>query len=161
ARKGGVPAVSSITELSKLSQKIRTSQASLTVELNKVRIQMTKPVQPVQTAAQQADVKKKEEADTKDLDQSLPAATELAAAIEESVKAIVDMADPIVADPPAQDSAELKTAFDEIESASKDAETKIAEARQQIMQKLQAARNYAPETRKTALDAFSRLQVQL
>ncbi|CAE8721864.1 unnamed protein product [Polarella glacialis] len=161
ARKGGVPAVSSITELSKLSQKIRTSQASLTAELNKVRIQMTKPVQPVQTAAQQADVKKKEEADTKNLDESLPAATELAAAIEESVKAIVDMADPIVADPPDQDSAELKTAFDEIESASKDAETRIAEARQQITQKLQAARNYAPETRKTALDAFSRLQVQL
>jgi len=49
----------------------------------------------------------------------------------------------------------------EIEAATADAQAKIAEARKEINLKLQAARRFAPETRKSALLEFSNLQQKL
>jgi len=162
ARKGGVAATSSVTELSKLSPRIRAAQAGVVEQLNKVKAALTtKPAAPVQTPAQKEQQKQQEEKDAKDLETSLPAAKELTSAAEECVTAISSMADPILADPPADDSEVLKKAFEEIEAAATEAQTKITEARTQITQKLQAARGYAAETRKTALTEYSALQTKL
>eukprot|EP00931_Biecheleriopsis_adriatica_P033416 TRINITY_DN193_c0_g1_i5.p1 TRINITY_DN193_c0_g1~~TRINITY_DN193_c0_g1_i5.p1 ORF type:complete len:2073 (-),score=714.85 TRINITY_DN193_c0_g1_i5:36-6125(-) len=159
ARKGGASATSSVTELSKLSPKIRTAQAAIVEQLTKVKAQLAKPAQP--SAAQKEQAKKQEEKDTKDFQASLPAVKDLTTAAEDSVQAIASMADPITADPPADGSDDLKKALDEVEASSTDAQNKITEARKQITQKLQGARNYAPETRKTALAEFSALQTRL
>jgi len=159
-RKGGVSATSSVTELSKLSPKIRAVQAAVTEQLQKVKTQIAKP-SPAQTAAQKEAEKKKEETDTKELDAALPPAKELASAAEESVENLVSLADPIVASPPAEESEELKGALEEIEAAFQESQNKISEARKLITEKLQSARSYAPETRKKALAEYSGLQTML
>merc|ERR1719359_824242 len=68
------------------------------------------------------------------------------------------MAAPIVNDPPEDAGASLKKVMDEIEAAANDAQTRLTEARQQINTKLQAAKTWAPETRKTALEQFTAFQ---
>jgi len=94
------------------------------------------------------------------LESTLPVQKELVSAAESGVISIIELASPLLSDPP-DDGDPFNAAMDEIESAAEEAQTKITEARKQINLKLQAARSYAPETRKKALAEFSGLQQKL
>ncbi|CAE7346604.1 Man1a1 [Symbiodinium natans] len=152
-RKGGPPATASVTEMSKLLPKVRAAQAGVVEQLNKARAALAK--------LGQAGGKEKEEKDSKDFQEAFPAIKDLTSVAEESVVAIVTMAEPIISNPPAEGSDDLKKALDEVEAASTDAQTKINEARKEITQKLTGAKNYAGEARKTALTEYSALQAKL
>lgn len=160
ARKGGVSATSSVTELSKLSPKVRTVQASVTTELNKIRGQLNKVQQSAKQAEAAEQQKKAEEKDLKDLQESMPKIQECVATADAAVTAIIEMSAPLIAEPP-EDGEPFKMAMDEIENAATEAQSKITEARKSINLKLQAARSYAPETRKKALSESSVLQQKL
>lgn len=165
-RKGGAGATSFVTELSRLSPKLRQLQLALSGEVQRLKLLAGKtPAGSVgilkKSAETEAANKASEERDSKELLSSLPSTKDAVTLAEDSVEAIGLMAAPLVADPPDDDADMLKNAIDEIEQAAGDAQTKITEARSQINAKLQAARKFAPETRKTALQEFSCLQQKL
>jgi len=164
ARKGGAAATTSVTELSKLSPKIRTLQSTLTAELARVRNLSAS------AAKGDADKKKvesdkfgkqKQEADNKAFEAALPHAQAASSAAEEAVEAVNLMASPLVSDPPEEDAPALNKATADVEKAAAAAQTKVTEARNLINKKLQDARAYHPETRKTAVAEFSTLQSKL
>eukprot|EP00930_Biecheleria_cincta_P082776 TRINITY_DN72430_c0_g1_i1.p1 TRINITY_DN72430_c0_g1~~TRINITY_DN72430_c0_g1_i1.p1 ORF type:complete len:1990 (-),score=675.87 TRINITY_DN72430_c0_g1_i1:92-6022(-) len=153
-RKSGPKSVAFVAELAKLVPKIRATVTSVNEQLNKVKAS-------VNAAENREKNAKKEAEDTKELNEFLPEAKQMSASVLESVEALMSLADPIVASPPPDDSDDLKNAFNEIETTLNEAQTKIAEARKQIAGKLGAAKNYAPETRKTALSEYTALQASL
>lgn len=161
ARKGGPAAMTSVAELSKLSPKVRTSQAGITTELNKAKAQLTRIQQTAKAAEAKEQQKNAEEKDSKELEETLPVVKELIDASDTSVTSVLNMATPLLSEPPEDGSDALKTAMDEIEEATSKAQEKIAEARKDINAKLQAARSYAPETRKRALAECAVLQQKL
>mmetsp|Transcript_90376 Transcript_90376/g.238383 ORF Transcript_90376/g.238383 Transcript_90376/m.238383 type:complete len:1804 (+) Transcript_90376:3-5414(+) len=165
ARKAGVSATSSVTDLSKLSPRLRSLQMGLTLEVTKLRGFLTRAsagaANVKQQAATSAANKVAEERDSKELQEALPATKEIVNTAEDSVEAIVMMAAPLIADPPDDDGDILNRATEEIELSAADAQTKITEARSQINLKLQGARKFAPETRKIALTEFSSMQQKL
>ncbi|CAE7304762.1 unnamed protein product, partial [Symbiodinium sp. CCMP2456] len=69
------------------------------------------------------------------------------AEIEESVRSIVDMADPLMAEPPDGESDMLQSAIDEVESAAKECEKRIAPARARFTKLQQAAKNLPLDVR--------------
>jgi len=156
-RKGGASATASVTEMSKLLPKLRQAQAGLVEQLNKVRASLAKSG----TAAAAKESKEQIEKDTKDFEEAIPAIKDLTSVAEESVMAIVTMAEPIISNPPAEGSEDLKKALDEVEAASTDAQTKINEARKEIQTRLTGARQYAVEVRKKAMTEYSALQSKL
>mmetsp|Transcript_140529 Transcript_140529/g.365619 ORF Transcript_140529/g.365619 Transcript_140529/m.365619 type:complete len:1956 (-) Transcript_140529:48-5915(-) len=161
ARKGGAPATSSVTDLSKLSPRLRVLQTGLTTEVARVKGFLAKVQTGAANAKKQAELQAAEEKDSKELQETLPATKELVSSAEDSVEAVVMMAAPLIADPPDDEGDGLKKALEEVETAAADAQGKITEARSQINAKLQAARKFAPETRKTALTEFSGMQQKL
>jgi len=165
ARKGGAPSLPTVTELSKLSPRVRSLQTSLTAEISRIKGIMQKAQQGVQSlkklAENQEAQKKAEEKDTQEFQDALPAMVELVTAAEDSVESIALMASPLLAEPPEEPGGILKMAMEEIETAAKEGQEKIAEARRQLNIKLTAARKYAPETRKNALAEYSVLQQKL
>jgi len=165
ARKAGISATSSVTDLSKLSPRLRSLQMGLTLEVTKLRGFLTRAsagaANVKQQAATSAANKVAEERDSKELQEALPATKEIVNTAEDSVEAIVMMAAPLIADPPDDDGDILNRATEEIELSAADAQTKITEARSQINLKLQGARKFAPETRKIALTEFSSMQQKL
>merc|ERR1712151_1132187 len=152
-----------VTELSRLSPKLRQIQASVTAELNKLKSMCQKLAFAAKAKSPEAlaQEKAKEEEDAKDLADSLPAAAEIVTAAEEAAEAIAAMAAPLIDEPPDQEGDVLKRALEEIETNAVEAQNKITEARKQVNVKLQGARKYAPETRKKALEEFSALQTKL
>mmetsp|Transcript_19919 Transcript_19919/g.49710 ORF Transcript_19919/g.49710 Transcript_19919/m.49710 type:complete len:1953 (-) Transcript_19919:135-5993(-) len=154
ARKGGISATGLVTELSKLSPRLRALQAGLAVEATKVKSLLQKLHSGVVDSKRQAE-------QAKELEESLPPAKEAVASAEDSVEAVAMMAAPLIEDPPEDDADLLKKALEEVEFSANDAQNKITEARSQINVKLQGARKFAPETRKAALTEFSALQQKL
>eukprot|EP00930_Biecheleria_cincta_P057710 TRINITY_DN4359_c0_g3_i1.p1 TRINITY_DN4359_c0_g3~~TRINITY_DN4359_c0_g3_i1.p1 ORF type:complete len:1928 (+),score=567.13 TRINITY_DN4359_c0_g3_i1:69-5852(+) len=124
------------------------------------QVQQTKPAAPQAPVKAEVD-KSREEKDTKDLDECLPIAREAALAAEETIEALVALADPIVAFPPPDDSDDLKNALDEVEAMVQDAQARITDARKVVASKLTSARTYVPEVRKVALAEYSALQTNL
>jgi len=165
AKRGGISATPKVTELSKLSPRIRSLQASLSAELVRVKAFVTKSQMTEaqkKKAAETAEANKEvEERDTKILEEELPAMQELVSTAEESADAVVTMSAPLIAEPPDDDDEMLKKSIEEIEAAATEAQTKIGDARNQINTKLTAARKFAPETRKNALAEFSGMQTKL
>mmetsp|Transcript_23922 Transcript_23922/g.38200 ORF Transcript_23922/g.38200 Transcript_23922/m.38200 type:complete len:2017 (-) Transcript_23922:43-6093(-) len=165
ARKGGPSATFFVTELSKLSPKLRSSITSLTAELNRVKGWITKMSTKEEFAKQkaqsQAELKDKETKHSKELAESLPEIKAVVAAALEAVDVINKMASPIIADPPDEEDSSLEKLLDQVEKNAKDAQEKLTDARQKINAKLQEARQYAPETRKKALAEYTELQGQL
>ncbi|CAK0797577.1 unnamed protein product, partial [Prorocentrum cordatum] len=160
-RKGGAQATSFVTEISKLSPRLMKLRPGILTELGKIskvagNVEAAKKV--AETAAAQ---KAAEEKDAKELSEILPVAQELVTAAEDATESLSILASPLVADPPDEAGDALKDAMTEIEAATADAQAKIAEARKEINLKLQAARRFAPETRKSALLEFSNLQQKL
>lgn len=160
ARKGGSSTANLVTELSKLSPKVRSVQAGVTTELNKVRGQLMRMQQTAKQAEAKEQQRQAEEHDAKDLQDSLPTLAELVSVAVAAVNAIVQMASPLIADPP-EEGETFTLAMNEIEGAATEGQNKITEARKQINLKLQGARSYAPETRKKALSECSTLQQKL
>lgn len=163
ARKGGPSANIAVSQLSQLAPRIRTLQAAATVELNKAKATLAKAEQEGQKsmAAQQAQAAS-EERDARELEGSLPEATTQVTAAEDGVEAVTILTQALVNDPPESlDSPACKLQLSEVESAYTDAQTKVTEARSVINTKLQGARKFAPEARKTALAQFSALQSRL
>jgi len=165
ARKGGAPATAFMTQLSKLSPRLRVLQTSLTAEVSKIRGLSAKATAGAATAKKLADSaaanKAAEEKDSKEFEDALPGIKEIVGSAEEAVEGIVVMAAPLIADPPDDDGEILNRATEEVETAATEAQSKITEARSSINTKLQAARKFAPETRKKALAEFSSLQQKL
>jgi len=165
ARKLGLPATSLVTEFSRQSSKMRTVQASLTTETNRVKGILFKSQKDAQANKRlvelQEQSKKQEEADAKAFEQSIPEAQDMLTSAEDSVESVVIMASPLVAEPPEEAGETLDKALVEIEMAALDAQNRITETRQHIGNKLMAARKYAPETRKRALNDFSTMQQKL
>jgi len=161
ARKAGASATKEVTELSKLSPKVRAVQANVTTELNKARGALTKLQAASKAAEAKEQQKKAEEHDLKDLEESLPMIQEQVTLSETSVNAVMEMANPLLSEPPEEGSDALKLALEEIEKTATEAQDKISEARKQINLKLQGARSYAPEARKKALAECSVLQQKL
>ncbi|CAJ1460296.1 unnamed protein product [Effrenium voratum] len=136
--------------------KIRAAQTALVEQSNAVRALLA----PGGAALKEKN-KEKEEKDLKEFEEGLPAAKDLTSLAEESVVAIVTMAEPIMSNPPPEGSEDLKKALDEVETTATDAQNKITEARKTITQKLATARSYAIETRKTAIAEYGALQAKL
>lgn len=160
ARKCGPAATPAVTELMKLSPRVRTLQASMTTEMNKVKLLVTKAREEApRRAAEAAAQKEAEERDMNQLNETIPLVYEVASTAHEAVEAVEGKAEPLLESPPEDDGDEcFKKVLDEVEQSASDAQTKINEARAHINSKLQAARKYAPDARKAALAEFSRLQ---
>lgn len=124
------------------------------------QVQPTKPVAPQAAVKIEVD-KSREEENNRDLEESLPVAREAALAAEETIEALIALADPIVASPPPADSDDLKFALDEVEAMVQDAQARITDARKVVAAKLSSARSYVPEVRKIALAEYSGLQTNL
>jgi len=161
ARKAGPPAMSSVTEMSKLSPKVRTAQASVTTELNKARAHLNKLTAATKAAEAKEKQAKQEENDSKELDEFLPGLKETVEAVDTAVTSVVNMATPLLSEPPEEDTDAFKAAMDEVETGTNGAVEKLTEARKEINAKLQGARSYAPETRKRALAECSVMQQKL
>jgi chromosome segregation ATPase len=154
ARKGGPSAQSSVTELSKLSPRIRTVQASVNAELNKAK----QASNAKKTAAEQ---QKAEARDEKLFKEALSAVQEMLTDAKEAVDSIVEFASPLVADAPDVVDEGLKASLREVEGHAQEAGTKINEARTKIGQSLQAAKQYAPKAGKAATEELNKLQTQV
>jgi len=112
-------------------------------------------------AMAKAKQKEREEKDAKDLADSLPAAKEMTSAAEDSVEVVATMASPLLAEPPEEMNEVMAKALEDVETAAKEAQHKVSEARREINAKLQGARTYSAETRKNAISEFSALQQKL
>lgn len=165
ARKGGISSTSSVTELSKLSPKLRTLQTGVTAEMTRVKGLLMKVQMGAVNAKKQAEAaaanQAAEERDIKELDAALPAVQELLSGTEECVEAICMMAVPLIEEPPEDSSDILKKALEEIEASANDAQNKITEARRQINAVLQNARKFAPEAKKKAQTEVANMQQKL
>merc|ERR1719410_1327693 len=82
ARKGGASTLSLVTDLSKLSPRVRTAAAGITTELNRVRAQYAKILAMTKQNEAMEQQKKAEENDAKDLEATLPILQELVSAAE-------------------------------------------------------------------------------
>eukprot|EP00927_Polykrikos_kofoidii_P022008 TRINITY_DN20667_c0_g1_i1.p1 TRINITY_DN20667_c0_g1~~TRINITY_DN20667_c0_g1_i1.p1 ORF type:complete len:2068 (-),score=493.97 TRINITY_DN20667_c0_g1_i1:213-6416(-) len=155
ARQGGPSAVNSVTEMSKLSPRLRTIQNLVSAELGKARAAAARAL-PASEMNERAEAR-----DQKTFQEGLPAATDAANIALDAVEAVGIMAGPLEADPLEESGSHLQKSLAEIERAALDAQTKITSARNQINVKLQDARKFAPETRKAALLEYSDLQAKL
>jgi chromosome segregation ATPase len=155
ARKAGPTGIASVTELSKLSPRIRTSITNVTAELNKIKALIGG------SAKNAAETKKLEAQQKKEFDEALPAVTKAVSDAADAVEAVNTTAAPIIADTPEEPDEELKKTLTEIETAATAAQNKINECRQKINTKLTAARAWAPDARKAALAEFTSLQGKL
>jgi len=160
-RKGGPQATSFVTEISKLSPRLMKLRPTILTELGKMSKLAGNAGAAKKAAETAAAQKEAEEKDAKELSDALPAAQELVSAAEDATESLSILASPLIADPPEEAGDILKDAMSEIETATAEAQNKIAEARKEINLKLQAARKFAPETRKQALTEFSTLQQKL
>merc|ERR1719193_1246660 len=126
ARRGGHAATGSVTELSKLSPKLRTMQTQLAMEIQKVRALTTKAQAGAANAKKQAETaaanKAAEEKDSKDFQEALPATQELVTQSEDAVESVNALAAPLIAEPPDESSELLKQAIEEIETAAGEAQ---------------------------------------
>jgi len=142
-----------VIDLSKLTPRVRTLQASISMTLQKAKGQANK-------AKEQEKEQVQEVKDAADHKASLAAPTEAVSAAEDSVEAVTILAKPLMEDPP-ESADTAKAHIDEVEASANEAQTKVAEARTLINTKLQSAKKYAPETRKKALTAYAELQGKL
>eukprot|EP00927_Polykrikos_kofoidii_P031606 TRINITY_DN27151_c0_g1_i1.p1 TRINITY_DN27151_c0_g1~~TRINITY_DN27151_c0_g1_i1.p1 ORF type:complete len:2139 (+),score=568.46 TRINITY_DN27151_c0_g1_i1:1-6417(+) len=167
SRKNGVSATSVVTELSKLSPKVKSLQTMLATELNKLKGVLLK----TQTAKQIAEFDKKreeagrearllEEQDAQAFQEMLPKAKESTAEVETVVEAVSALAGPLILDPPEEGEAK-DNALCRVELVATDAHKKLTEARNDLNSRITHARKYAPETRKVALMELSVLQGRL
>jgi hypothetical protein len=175
ARKQGIGASPTVTELSKLMPKITAVQNSATVELNKVRAILAKRTGDEKRAeaaakikasleAKQAEAaaanKVQEEKDTTEFQALLPKLVEDTTAVDAAVDALSQVAAPLLAEPP-EASPELDTELLAIQNDAEGAQKKLQETRGELNIKINDARKYAPETRKTALAELQKLQIKL
>jgi len=123
ARKAGPSAVSSVTDLSKLSPRFRTATTSLATELNKIKAFVNQAASAKQTAASKEAQQKQEEKHGKEFEEAFPVVEESCSAAEDAVEAVSIMAAPIINDPPEDAGASMKKVMDEIESAANTAQT--------------------------------------
>lgn len=160
ARKNGAEGSGAVAEFSKLSPKVRNAQRDVTAELNKVRAVLTQLQASSKAEYAKEQQKRAEEHDAKDLEDTMPGVREQVDSAEAGVATVLELASPLLADPPSEGGA-FDAAMDSIENTASEAQEKILEARKQVNLKLQAARSYAPETRKRALAEMSVLQQKL
>mmetsp|Transcript_28031 Transcript_28031/g.48855 ORF Transcript_28031/g.48855 Transcript_28031/m.48855 type:complete len:2072 (-) Transcript_28031:148-6363(-) len=164
-RKGGPSALTSVTELSKLSPRIRTTLSQLTAEVNKIKgfqaAAVRKAEQKKKDAENAEKLKKQEGAHLKEFQAALPPLKESVSAAEDTVEAVHIMAQPLVNDPPEEPGEAMQQSMGEVEKSAAEAQTKLNEARQKVTTKLTAAKAYAPEARKKAVAEFSALQDKL
>eukprot|EP00929_Paragymnodinium_shiwhaense_P078674 TRINITY_DN407_c0_g4_i1.p1 TRINITY_DN407_c0_g4~~TRINITY_DN407_c0_g4_i1.p1 ORF type:complete len:2118 (+),score=935.15 TRINITY_DN407_c0_g4_i1:97-6450(+) len=154
-RKGGAAATQQVSELSKLSARLRKVQTGIAAEITKVKTAAA----AAPTAAEAS--KKNEEKDKEDFEAALPESQQLVADCEDAAEALNIRAthiEEIAADDPSQQDDK---ALLEIEKAAQQAAQKITSARKQIDSKLTACRKYAQNVRKQALEEFSSLQAKL
>lgn len=86
-RRGGPSATSTVTELSKLSPRLRKIQQQLAEESQKVRVLLSKAQATVANAQTAAATKAQEERETKQLEEMLPATQEVVALSIDAVEA--------------------------------------------------------------------------
>jgi len=163
-RKGGTAATASVTELSKLSPKLRSLHTGLQAEITRVKNIISKATQGAANAQKRKEdevvQKAAEEKDMRTYLDDLASIQELVTAAEDSADAVVMTAEPLIAEPPDEGDF-LQNAMEEIEAAAADSQEKIAAARKEINAKLQGARKFAPDTRKAALGEYSGMQQKL
>jgi hypothetical protein len=155
ARKAGPTGLASITELSKLSPRIRTASTNLTAELNKLKGLAAAAVKNT------VDIKKLEEKQKKEFDEWLPTIQVAVTGAVDVVQSAVDQAAPIINDPPDEAGDALKKILEEIDQAAVSAQTKVNEARQKLTTKMALAQKFAPEAKKIAVAEFTLLQNKL
>jgi len=152
ARKAGPAAATCITDLSKLLERSQKLRQEVTVLLSKLRPK----AKNAQTAA---DNKAKEAKDAAAFKPILAKLTKDVAAVEDVVSAVSKKADPVVAQRP--EGEELDKAAAPIETAAKEASTKLAAARKELQDKQASINTYAPEAKKSAHASLSELQKKL
>lgn len=154
---GGATANTVATELTKLSTKLRSVQVSVNTEVSKLKPLLLKA--GVTAAKSKEEEAKKEVSDLSDFEASQGTVTKLVEAAEEAVESISATTAPLLAEPP--EGEILTKVLEEIEASAKDAQTKINDARKEVSAKLVSAKNYAPETRKKAVEHYTSLQNKL
>jgi len=151
ARKAGPTGIASVTELSKLSPKIRTASNSVTAELNRIK-------GLVATAKTPEELAKIAEKEKKDYEEALPSIKTAVDDASEAVETVSTLAAPLIADPPEDPGSALT----EIDSAATSAQTKVHEVRQKITTKLAAAKNFtSADVKKEAVSEYTSLQNKL
>mmetsp|Transcript_22762 Transcript_22762/g.51950 ORF Transcript_22762/g.51950 Transcript_22762/m.51950 type:complete len:1457 (+) Transcript_22762:68-4438(+) len=104
---------------------------------------------------------KQEEENQKELKGQLQQVGETVNGAEDVVEACTILAQPFMENPNEAQGADFNNACEEIEKTAQDAQSKINEARRELNAKVQAAKRFAPETRKSAIDQFTKLQSKL
>jgi len=151
ARKAGPTGIASVTELSKLSPKIRTASGSVTAELNRIRGLVSSAKSPEELKA----IAEKEQ---KEYEDSLPTIKTAVDDVCEAIETVGALAAPIMAEAPDDPG----NALNEIDSAATSAQTKVHEVRQKVTTKLAAAKNYSSmDVRKEAVSEYTSLQNKL
>jgi len=167
-RRAGPSAVATVTELSRLSPRVRALQTSIQAELTKLsghvaNVQEFAEEERLKSEAKEAELKIKEENDIKDFEMALPAAIDVLTDLQDHVSSVSILANNLTEDLADEDpnSEAMKTAFSEVETAAQDAQLKVVEARKIVKEKLQAAMKYAPEVRKSAQVEFGTLSQKI
>jgi DNA repair exonuclease SbcCD ATPase subunit len=151
ARKAGPAAIASVTEMSKLSPRIRTASTSVNAELNRIRDLMKN----AKTPEELAEIAEQEQ---KEYEESMPAVKSAVEDVAEAVETVSTLAAPILSDPPEDPG----NALNEIDSAATSAQTKLHEVRQKVTTKLGEAKKLtSPDVLKEAVAEFTSMQNKL
>eukprot|EP00930_Biecheleria_cincta_P047417 TRINITY_DN32870_c0_g1_i1.p1 TRINITY_DN32870_c0_g1~~TRINITY_DN32870_c0_g1_i1.p1 ORF type:complete len:2068 (-),score=548.13 TRINITY_DN32870_c0_g1_i1:205-6408(-) len=140
ARKGGQAARTSAVDLAKLSQRFRATQAMLKTAVAQIKTQLARAAAAQAQAERAAKEKAKEEEQKEFLASHTRECEELVSGIEESLSALVDMGEPLATDATAADADMMNMACSEVESAAKDIDDRIADAKKELQQKQQTVR---------------------
>eukprot|EP00929_Paragymnodinium_shiwhaense_P014394 TRINITY_DN1222_c0_g1_i1.p1 TRINITY_DN1222_c0_g1~~TRINITY_DN1222_c0_g1_i1.p1 ORF type:complete len:2051 (-),score=956.61 TRINITY_DN1222_c0_g1_i1:88-6240(-) len=158
-RKAGPSATPTITEISKLSPKVKTLQTQVSTELVKLKGWMNKAETEKKKKEEAAANAKKEETDSKAFMLVLPKMTTLVNNVSSAVEQLTAMASPLVVDPP--EGADLTKALIGVEASAADVQKKVTDARNQVNVKMNDAKKYAPEAKKNAMTEFGKLNAEL
>eukprot|EP00746_Dinoflagellata_sp_MGD_P167002 gnl/MRDRNA2_/MRDRNA2_97280_c0_seq1.p1 gnl/MRDRNA2_/MRDRNA2_97280_c0~~gnl/MRDRNA2_/MRDRNA2_97280_c0_seq1.p1 ORF type:complete len:2064 (+),score=613.81 gnl/MRDRNA2_/MRDRNA2_97280_c0_seq1:164-6355(+) len=160
-----------IEQLNTLMPKVTACRQQVNAEMSKVKQSKNQANQKKQAEAQkkqaeankakqEQDTKKQEENDAKAVKELLPKATEIVTTAEAEVENASIAGSMLLSDLDASPS-DLDQLFKDTELSAAKGQAAINKAKTQIQTMLLNARKFAPEARKTAIDAFTALQKRM
>jgi len=171
AKADGPPGATAFLAFQKLSPKLRTQQATLTIELNKLKSSAAKLAGKPTTEAkpQPESAPKKVEApkpafQERDIKKLMPMAVEAVTEAEGAVESLGEMVSPLLADMPSEVNDEVKQSIADVDKATAEAQNKVTAAGKAVnvaVLTLKKAGAATSEPNKSQLDELTALQARL
>jgi uncharacterized protein YbjQ (UPF0145 family) len=146
-----------VAKISRLTARLRAVQQALSIELSKLKAQGQLEQQTQVAESRKAEMS----ARAANFESSLPGTRDIVSQVEDSVETVLTMAAPLSIGNEEEIDADTQRSMTDVEVAANKAHNALSDALKHVAGEVSAARKYAAESRKSAMNELTSLQTRL